>query len=186
MCAEMRSVVPQFASTRNKIGMEPSRIITEPFPPGLHIKPDPSKHPKKKPLGKPLPQQTPAPSTSDTEEPHRPPGPIAIEQLYLPGVYAKKVRQFFSECDAAFIALQDRMRGSERDIPRVNTVVIKQDEQPMWARGIVWDYNDRNMPYVRRISLIFELHLPHIWKLWCAAVQKTPRMRTQTDFRKRL
>ena len=59
-------------------------------------------------------------------------------------MYATKVRQFFSECDAAFIALQDRMRGSERDIPRVNTVVIKQDEQPMWARGIVWDCSDRD------------------------------------------
>ena len=124
--------------------MEPKTIITEPFPPGLHIKPDPSRHPKKKPLGKPLPQQAQAPATPGAEEPHRPPGPIAIEQLYSPGVYAKKVRQFFSECDDAFIALQDRLRGSERDIPRVNTVVIKQDEQPTWARGIVWDCSDRD------------------------------------------
>ena len=62
--------------------------------------------------------------------------PIAIEQLYEPGKY-DAVRVWLSSAQEALRAWQ---RG-EAAAP-LEPLVIREEEQPEWARGLVWDTTD--------------------------------------------
>ena len=64
-------------------------------------------------------------------------GPIAIDELYLPGVYEARVQAWLRMADAAAAAIR---RGE--DPPHVPTVVIEQREMAPFARGVVWDCSD--------------------------------------------
>ena len=66
--------------------------------------------------------------------PQAPTGPIHIEQLFLPGVYADQVQTWMALADEAASAI----RAGKRP-PAVPTRVIGQDSLQPWARDVVWD-----------------------------------------------
>ena len=66
--------------------------------------------------------------------PTRPAGPIAIESLFLPGVYVDEVLTWFALADTATAAVR---AGAAP--PAVPTRVIGQHSLQPWARGVVWD-----------------------------------------------
>ena len=134
-----------FASTRNLEAESAEVLRWEPLPAGLHIPPDDKHRPRKRKKSRPLPRPNPpaessaAPDTPCLEPDFRPDGPIAIEQLFLPGVYEERIESWFALADEAGRALQRRQNGSKEPLPRVETRVIEQHEMQPFARGLVWD-----------------------------------------------
>jgi hypothetical protein len=132
-----------------------ARLRLDPMPAGLDIPQDPNRKPRKRKKSRPLPRsllvdagsgagQGGAGRTSGDEGrvhevTERPDGPIAIEQLFLPGVYEERVESWFALVDEAGRAMRRRLAGSKEAPPRVETRVIEQSEMQPFARGIIWD-----------------------------------------------
>ena len=139
-----RHTASAFASARNLEAESAEVLRGDPLPAGLHIPPDSERRPRKRKTSRPLPRPDPptaantAPRASD-HEPDRPDGPIAIEQLFLPGVYEERIESWFALADEAGRTLHRRRNGSKEPLPRVETRVIEQHEMQPFARGHVWD-----------------------------------------------
>jgi hypothetical protein len=160
-CEAARTLAPRFASVRNAHPAPAAELRLEPFPgnllaPVVSLKPSgASKALRRRPLvdrrrasdgglrraseaaddgaadegphGSEVPCSAPAP----------PDGPIAIEQLYLEGVYEREVLGWFEIADRAVAELLAGRRPQH-----VPTRIIGQDQMQPWARGIVWDCRD--------------------------------------------
>lgn len=92
----------------------------------------------RRPLPEPCPPvEVPTVETEEYEWPTgAPAGPIAIEQLYAPGVY-EGIRSWLAAAAAVLKAWQ---RGEMAE--PLQPLVIREAEQPCWARGVVWDASD--------------------------------------------
>lgn len=82
------------------------------------------------------------PASVDSSWPEAAPAPpVAIEQLFEPGVYAE-LQGSIQEVVAAMAAAEERMRRGEEPgvIPgRMPEVYSARECQPAWARSRVWD-----------------------------------------------
>ena len=144
-----RRSVADFASLRNLEAEPVANLRLERFPAGLRIEPGPEKKPRKRKLSRALPRTTPPANmeggvSAPSPAPAPPEGPIAIEQLFLPGVYTDRIESWFDLVDGAINAPRARKLGSRASAPSVETRVIEQHEMAPFARGIVWDCADRN------------------------------------------
>ena len=151
-CEAARNIHLPFASPHLLSAAPPAELRREPFGGNLHdAQAEPPRARRSKALRRrPLPgmsgeaadrggrsrsnepQQLPAATTARIAA-----GPITIEELFLPGVYAEEVDTWFALCDAAVQALHAGRRP-----PRVPTRVIGQEQMATWARGVVWDCRD--------------------------------------------
>ena len=136
-CEEARHVPPRFASSRNKRAATEAQLRAEPLPGGLHAPPA-----RTNPRPAAAPGTTPETAEADAEARRAATrrlaaGPVAIEQLYLDGVYAGEVVPWLRDADDAARAL----REGKRDW-KVPTVTIGQEKMQPWARRIVWDCAD--------------------------------------------
>ena len=135
-------VPPRFASFRLMSPASADELLRSDLPGDLHrpvvpVKPKAAKAPR----GSRLPEAGPPRLDGDSLT-VQPTGPIHISQLFMPGVYEGEVLSWFSLADTACDACFRRLRGEAVEIPRVPTRVIRQDQQPAWARGCVWDCSD--------------------------------------------
>ena len=144
-----------FASTRNMEAETAAKLRLDPMPAGLDIPLDPLRKPRKRKKSRPLPRSLPMDTGSGTgrsgagqtsgdegrarEVSERPDGPIAIEQLFLPGVYEERVESWFALVDEAGRVMRRRLAGSKEALPRVETRVIEQFEMQPFAQGTIWD-----------------------------------------------
>ena len=146
-----RAAPPRFASTRNKLPLDSEHLLREPMPSGLIIAPRAGRRPTRSRRRPPLPRRR-EPGEDPLEgwrlpprEGHgvtRPSGKIHIEQLYSWDVYAREIESWLALADAAAVAIQRRRNGERVDIPDVPTRVVEAWQQPLWARGDVWDCSD--------------------------------------------
>ena len=130
-----------FISARNLIKEADDLILKAAIPAGIT-----AYHPtaagadgpprKKRVKGAPLPAPAPLGGAEGSAE--RPKGNIAIEGLYLPGIYASEVQGWLDKAASALTAL---LRGDK--VPTVPTLVLTEDHMAPWARGSVWDCSDR-------------------------------------------
>ena len=180
LVARSRATPAAFASTRNCEAEAAAELRLDPMPAGLDI-PDVQGHKaRKRKKSRPLPRpERPVPgpaagpagpraSAAAITEPRaaeaggvreRPAGPIAIEQLFLPGVYSERVESWFALADEAGRVLRRRLAGSYEPPPRVETRVIEQHEMQPFARGTVWDCaNPRDCVPVERSTA--ETYIP--------------------------
>ena len=140
----------RFTSFRNRRAVSPSRVRLEALPEGPSEPPPPSKPPRaRRPKGAAFPDAqrrnavSAAESFSEGEDPAvRPPGPIAVAQLFLPGVYESVVLPWQERAQEAASACAARLRGGQQRVPVVPTITLRQERMPSWARGIVWDCSD--------------------------------------------
>ena len=139
-CEAARREAPRFASERNKRATPAAELQREELPGDLHTPPSRSK-PRPAAGGQRRGQGGSADTAQAEAEAARAArlaeGPVAIHELYLGDVYRDKVQAWMRLADAAAAAL----RGG-RSPPSVPTVVIAQDEQPLFARYVVWDCSD--------------------------------------------
>ena len=134
-CEEARHVPPRFASSRNKRAATEAQLRAEPLPGGLQAPPPPRTNPR------PAVAQGAAPGVAEADAEARraatrrlAEGPVAIDQLYLDGVYAGEVTPWLREADEAARALRAGKRGW-----KVPTITIGQEKMQPWARRVVWD-----------------------------------------------
>ena len=125
---------PRWASARLRTSMT-----------NLELDKAPYRHP-------PEAEASPRQPTLSAEQPAKPEGapsgPIHISQLYLDGKYDALVVPWLKRAELAMEALE-----AGRDPPRIDKLVLEQDDMPEWARGIVWDTRDPdNCHPVRRSS----------------------------------
>eukprot|EP00965_Chrysotila_dentata_P187398 6172105-Pleurochrysis_carterae.AAC.1 len=107
--AEARTAPPAFASLRNLAPEDANALAAEPMPDGL-LELQPAEPPRKSKRAKRRralpgagdgPTDTSRGAGGDGNAAERPPGPIAIADLFLPGVYADKVQSWLAAADAA-------------------------------------------------------------------------------------
>jgi hypothetical protein len=148
-CESARYLPQRFAHTSMHIPESQAILRAEPFP-GELSSPVTSSRPSstcKAHRRRRLPHSAPLPGAPDTScdqigccippsSPNRP-AHIAIADLFLPGVYASQVLEWFALADLAAIAIR---KG--RHPPSVPTRVIGQHQLQPWARGIIWDCRD--------------------------------------------
>eukprot|EP00965_Chrysotila_dentata_P138689 4587526-Pleurochrysis_carterae.AAC.1 len=87
--AEARVTPPAFASLRNLAQTTTAQLTREPMPEGL-VDSQPAEPPGKKRGGRERPRLPRDAQPTARDDTPRPTGPIAIADLYLPGVYADK------------------------------------------------------------------------------------------------
>ena len=142
LVAAAQAAPPRFASFRLMTAASRDELLRSALPGDLYQSVVPSKpKPAKAPKGSRLPDPTASRPDGDSLT-VRPPNPIHISQLFLPGVYEDDILSWFVLADAACLACHRRLQGEDLEIPRVPTRVIRQDQQPAWARGCVWDCSD--------------------------------------------
>ena len=104
--------------------------------------------PYRRPKDITLPSTVQRPLEQPSTRPSPPPGPVRIEQLYLDHKYELIVVPWLRRAQQAMEALKN---GEEP--PRLEKVVLTQDDMPPWARGVVWDTSDpKDCRPVRRSS----------------------------------
>eukprot|EP00965_Chrysotila_dentata_P091144 3009273-Pleurochrysis_carterae.AAC.2 len=125
---DARVTPPAFASLRNLAATSPDQLEREPMPEGLADS-QPTQLPgrRRRERGRPgLPRDSASQRARDAKDTARPGGAIAIEDLFLPGVYADKVQAWFRTADAAVAALRAQANGEDAHVPRVPTVTVSQ------------------------------------------------------------
>ena len=150
-CEDARRQRPRFSSFRNLLPATDDELraanLPQPAPPDT-----------------PAPRRPCHPTAANPWPPGAPPGPIAIEQLYRPGVYAAFEAWLVGEerplQEAAAEArlppdlagwqsgARKRQHASGRDeVPggkRARTYIIPNSDMSDWAAGTVWDTWDRD------------------------------------------
>ena len=122
---------PSFASLRNAVAADESELLRRSMRDDTEVAAHTSqRHPPLPPRQPGQPFGRPPPNLGDL-----PRGPIAIQSLFLPGVW-QRVLDWFVAADDAMEAL---LRG---EYTSPGTLVITQDEMQAWARGILWDCTD--------------------------------------------
>ena len=152
-CDVARAEPARFASLRNRQRAADADVRLEPLPGSLGAPPRASR-PRRRaaPRGRPLVRDGglrawrvgERPPASQLESLEPPSGPIHIAQLYKPGVYEDVVERWLERADEAASAIAKRRAGADVSIPVVPTVTITQDQQPLWARGVVYDCSDKD------------------------------------------
>ena len=121
-----RETTLRFISRRRAEAEDPEKLARRPMP-VPHPVPD-------------VPAQQ-APRASSWPE-GAPPRPIRIDQLYLPGVYAE-IRAELQAHSAEIADCVGRARaGASVRLAKRETRIYTQEQQPTWARGILWDTSD--------------------------------------------
>ena len=136
-----RHAPARFASTASRVAASGAELRSAALPGNLHRQMLPGK-----PGGRPFKRGRALPlddSAADTAAGSltwvAPPGRLAIEDLFLPGVYADVVDGWLREAAAA----ARLMRAGELT-PRVRTRVLPQEAMQPFARGVVWDTRVRS------------------------------------------
>ena len=136
-----RHAPARFASTTSRVAASRAELRAAAMPGNLHRPMLPGK-PGGRPLkrGRALPPDSCAASIAAGSLTWvEPSGRIAIEDLFLPGVYADVVDGWLREAAEAA-----RLMRAGESAPRVRTRVLPQEAMQPFARGAVWDTRDRN------------------------------------------
>ena len=133
-CDRARMIQPRFASLRNLRGESRERLELEPFPGDVSAPMRRKTKPPSASVTKKGRKHPPPVAFAFTALHGRPAGPISVHMLYAPGLYEAVVMPWLLKADAAATAW---LRGEQA--PKVDTVVIAQEQMPLWARGRIWD-----------------------------------------------
>lgn len=139
-CEAARRAAPKFASERNKRATGAAELQREELPGDLHTPPSRSRPRSATSAGGRGQGERAGSAQAEAaalREARLALGPIAVHELYLEQVYQTRVQTWMQQADAAAAALR-----AGRTPPAVPTVVITQEEQPLFARYVVWDCAD--------------------------------------------
>ena len=132
-CEDARTAPPRFASMRNRRAASTATLRKAALPGDLHAPPSKPTHRHQASCPTHM-AGGPDDEMADARAERMAQGPIAIDELYLNGVYEGEIASWMRLADEATAALRAGKRAN-----LVPTRTIGQAQMQPWARGIVWD-----------------------------------------------
>ena len=140
-CEAARHTPPRFASARNHIPASLDSLCVEAMPGELQDLPHRTMpcgaHDRRRRAATALPDPPEASGVAALRAARITAGPIAVEQLYLDGVYEAEIASWLALADTGVAAIRDGRIGAP-----VPTRTVTQLQMQPWARGVVWHCGD--------------------------------------------